>query len=129
MRKGFGTWYESGGKDEYRTQQKIEIGGMQFGFMKDKGMADVIFIVRQMQEKFRVKENKLCFADTSHSSTARIRIAHLIASLRTLSKGFFKFTKYLLLGSYVCIFQFLADYGNRVVCALDCMSVWNVGIS
>jgi len=28
---------------------------MQFGFMKGNGTIDVIFIVRQMQENFRVK--------------------------------------------------------------------------
>jgi len=28
---------------------------MQFGFMKGKGTTDAIFIVRQMQEKFRAK--------------------------------------------------------------------------
>ena len=34
---------------------------MQFGFMKGKGTTDAIFIVRQMQEKFRVKVKKLYF--------------------------------------------------------------------
>jgi len=34
---------------------------MQFGFMKGKGTTDAIFIVRQMQEKFRAKGKKLCF--------------------------------------------------------------------
>ena len=34
---------------------------MQFGFMKCKGTTDAIFIVRQMQEKFRVKGKKLYF--------------------------------------------------------------------
>jgi len=29
--------------------------------MKVKGMTDTIFILRQMQEKFRAKEKKLCF--------------------------------------------------------------------
>ena len=32
-----------------------------FGFMKGKGTTDAIFIVRQMQEKFRAKETKLYF--------------------------------------------------------------------
>jgi len=32
---------------------------MQFGFIKGKGTTDAIFIVRQMQEKFRAKEKKL----------------------------------------------------------------------
>jgi len=34
---------------------------MQFGFMKGKGTTDAIFIVRQMQSKFRGKGKKLCF--------------------------------------------------------------------
>jgi len=34
---------------------------MQFGFMKGKGTTDAIFIVRQMQEKFRAKGKKLYF--------------------------------------------------------------------
>ena len=33
---------------------------MQFGFMKSKGTTDAIFIVRQMQEKYRV-EKKVVF--------------------------------------------------------------------
>jgi len=32
---------------------------MQFGFMKDKGSNDAIFIVKQMQENFRAKGKKL----------------------------------------------------------------------
>jgi len=34
---------------------------MQFGFMKGKGTTYAIFIVRQMQEKFRAKGKKLYF--------------------------------------------------------------------
>jgi len=34
---------------------------MQFGFKKGKGTTNAIFIVRQMQEKFRAKGKKLCF--------------------------------------------------------------------
>jgi len=34
---------------------------MQFGFMKGKGITDDIFIVRQIQEKFRATGKKLCF--------------------------------------------------------------------
>jgi len=34
---------------------------MQFGFMKGKGTTDAIFIVREMQEKFRAKRKKLYF--------------------------------------------------------------------
>jgi len=45
---------------EHRIQQQIDIGDMQFGFMKGKGTTDVIFIVRQMQ-KFRTKGKKLYF--------------------------------------------------------------------
>jgi len=49
---------------EHRIQQQIDIDDMQFGFMKSKGTTDTIFIVRQMQEKFRAKEKKLfCFVD------------------------------------------------------------------
>jgi len=40
---------------EYRIRQQIEINNMQFGFMKGKGTTCAIFIVRQMQENFRVK--------------------------------------------------------------------------
>jgi len=34
---------------------------MQFRFVKGKGSTDTIFIVRQMQEKFRAKGKKLYF--------------------------------------------------------------------
>jgi len=34
---------------------------MQFGYMKGKGTTDAIFIVRQMQKKFRAKGKKLYF--------------------------------------------------------------------
>jgi len=34
---------------------------MQFGFMKGRGTANAIFIVRQMQEKFRAKGKKIYF--------------------------------------------------------------------
>jgi len=36
---------------EHRIRQQIDIDDMQFGFMK----GDAIFMVRQMQEKFRAK--------------------------------------------------------------------------
>jgi len=39
----------------------IELDDMQFGFMKGKGKIEAIFVVRQMQEKFRVKSKKLYF--------------------------------------------------------------------
>ena len=44
-----------------RIWQQIDIDDMQFGSMKGKGTTDAIFIVRQMQEKFRAKGKKLCF--------------------------------------------------------------------
>ena len=47
------------GISEHRIWQQIEIDDMQFGFMKGKGATDAIFIVRQMQENFRVKGKKL----------------------------------------------------------------------
>ena len=40
---------------EHRIQQQIDVHDMQFGFMKG------IFVVRQMQEKFRAKGKKLYF--------------------------------------------------------------------
>jgi len=46
---------------EHRIWQQIDIDDMQFGFMKGKGTTDAIFIVRQMQEKFRAKGKKLYF--------------------------------------------------------------------
>jgi len=47
---------------EHRIWQQIEIDNMQFGFMKGNGSTDIIFIVRQIQENFRVKRKKLCFS-------------------------------------------------------------------
>ena len=41
--------------ESIRIRQQIEVGHMQFGFMKVKGTTDAIFTVRQMQENFRVK--------------------------------------------------------------------------
>jgi len=46
---------------ENRIRQQIDIEDMQFGFMKGKGTTYGIFIVRQMQEKFRAKGKKLYF--------------------------------------------------------------------
>jgi len=46
---------------EHRIRQQIEVDDMQFGFMKGKGTTDAIFIVRQMQENFRVKGKKPYF--------------------------------------------------------------------
>jgi len=41
--------------------RNIDILDMQFGFMKGKGTTDAIFVVRQMQKKFRAKGKRLCF--------------------------------------------------------------------
>ena len=46
---------------ENRIQQQINIDDMQFVFMKGKETTDAIFIVKQMQEKFRAKGKKLYF--------------------------------------------------------------------
>jgi len=46
---------------EHRIRQLIDIDDMQFRFMKGRGTTDAIFIVRQMQEKFRAKRKKLYF--------------------------------------------------------------------
>jgi len=42
---------------EHRIRQQIDID-MQFGFMKSNETTDTIFIVRQMQEKFRAEGKK-----------------------------------------------------------------------
>jgi len=44
-----------------RIWQQIHVHDMQFGFMNGKGTTDAIFIVREMQEKFRAKGKKLYF--------------------------------------------------------------------
>jgi len=46
---------------EHRIRQQIEIDDMQFGFMKGKGAIDAMFVVRQMQQKFKVKNKELYF--------------------------------------------------------------------
>jgi len=46
---------------EDRIRQQIDIDDMQFGFMKGKGTTDAVFIVRQLQVKFRAKGKKLYF--------------------------------------------------------------------
>jgi len=46
---------------EHRIRQQTEIYDMQFAFMKGKGTTDAIFIARQMQENFTVKDKKLYF--------------------------------------------------------------------
>jgi len=45
-----------------RIWQQIDIDDMQFGFMKGKGTTDAIFIVRQMQEKFKANERSVILA-------------------------------------------------------------------
>jgi len=47
---------------KHRIRQQTDVDDMQFGFMKGKGTTDAIFIVRQMQEKFRAKGKKLYFS-------------------------------------------------------------------
>jgi len=46
---------------EHRIWQQIDRDDMQFGIIKGKETIDAIFIVRQMQEKFRAKGKKLYF--------------------------------------------------------------------
>jgi len=38
-----------------RVRDKVKINNIQFGFMEDKGTTDAIFIVRQLWEKYIVK--------------------------------------------------------------------------
>jgi len=46
---------------EHRIRQQIDTNDMQFGFTKGEGTTDTIFIVIQMEEKFRTKRKKLYF--------------------------------------------------------------------
>jgi hypothetical protein len=46
---------------EKRIRKKVKIDEMQFGFMPEKGTTDAIFIIRQLQEKYREKRKKLYF--------------------------------------------------------------------
>jgi len=46
---------------EHRIRQQIDTDDIQFGFMKAKETTNAIFIVRQMEEKFRAKGKKLYF--------------------------------------------------------------------
>ena len=43
-------------------RDRISIDNMQFGFMPGHGTTDAIFILRQLQEKYLAKNNKLLFA-------------------------------------------------------------------
>ena len=47
---------------ERRVREKVKIDDMQFGFMPGKVTTHAICRVRQMQEKYGCKGNKLCFA-------------------------------------------------------------------
>jgi hypothetical protein len=44
---------------EERLKRLIKIDGRQFGFRAEKSTIDVVFILRQMQEKFEQKKRKL----------------------------------------------------------------------
>jgi len=46
---------------KHRIRQQIDTDYTQFGFLKDKGTTDTIFVVRQMQVRFRAKGKKLYF--------------------------------------------------------------------
>ena len=46
---------------ENRIRQQIDMGDMQFGFIKGKGTTVAIFIVRHIQEKSIAKGKKLYF--------------------------------------------------------------------
>jgi hypothetical protein len=47
---------------ESRIRQIVELDEMQFGFTPGRGTTDAIFIVRQLQEKFRAKGRPLYYA-------------------------------------------------------------------
>ena len=47
---------------ERRLRMKVNVDDMQFGFMSGKGTVDVIFVVRQLQEKFMEKRKDLFYA-------------------------------------------------------------------
>ena len=47
---------------ERRLRQIVELDEMQFGFTPGRGTTDAIFIVRQMQEKYRAKKRPLYYA-------------------------------------------------------------------
>ena len=50
---------------EKRIRELLKVDDMQFGFMLGKGTTDALFILKRMQEEFRVREKKLymCFVD------------------------------------------------------------------
>jgi hypothetical protein len=47
---------------EKRIREQVKIDDMQFGFRAGRGTTDAIFIVRQLQEKYREKKKNLYFA-------------------------------------------------------------------
>ena len=51
------------GIERRRVREQIKIDDMQFGFRPGRGTTDAIFIVRQLQEKYRERK-RICF---SHS--------------------------------------------------------------
>jgi len=46
---------------EYSIWQQVDVHDMQFGFLKRRETTDAIFIVRQVQEKFRAKRKRFYF--------------------------------------------------------------------
>ena len=46
---------------DQRLRELVEINDMQFGFSKGKGTSDAVFVVQQLQEKFREKKRDLLF--------------------------------------------------------------------
>ena len=51
-------------------QALINLNKLQFGFMRGKGIVDIIFIVSRMQENHQKKDKKLymCFVDMEKTS-------------------------------------------------------------
>ena len=47
--------------EERLVREKDNIDNMQFGFMPGHGTTDIIFLVRQLQEKYLGKKKKLYF--------------------------------------------------------------------
>ena len=47
---------------EQKIRDIVDIDAMQFGFMRGKGTTDVIFIVRQLQERYLAQKKRLYFA-------------------------------------------------------------------
>ena len=46
---------------ERRIRCQVAMDNMQFGFMPGKGTTDAIFIMRQVQEKYQARKNKLYY--------------------------------------------------------------------